>query len=440
MQTLTQLLAGELSGAKSIKIAAGLTHIPPEIIALADTLELLDLSGNKLSSLPEDFGLLKNLKILFLSDNEFTQYPEVLKQCPNLEMIGFKANKIQNIPAAALTENIRWLILTNNNIAELPASIGKCKRLQKCMLAGNKLQNLPPALANCHNLELLRISANQFTELPDWLFAMPRLSWLAYGGNPFSKNIPLTNTLPVISWEQLALKEQLGQGASGIITKAAWQTENKTKPVAVKVFKGEVTSDGLPADEMNACVAAGRHPNIVAVLGKIQAYPAQKQGLVLELIPPDYHNLGNPPSYATCTRDTYPANTAFTLPEILTIATGIASAAAHLHARGIMHGDLYAHNILINAEAHPLFGDFGAATLYDRTDAEKATYLERLEVRAFGCLIEDLTNLLAPSEVNAAGITQLLSLKTACMYEIPAKRPGFPEIGKQLMEIALQLK
>jgi len=42
--TLAQLNAGKLVGAKHIKISAGLTHFPAALYTLADTLEILDLT------------------------------------------------------------------------------------------------------------------------------------------------------------------------------------------------------------------------------------------------------------------------------------------------------------------------------------------------------------------------------------------------------------
>ncbi|UOQ69990.1 hypothetical protein [Hymenobacter cellulosilyticus] len=41
----------------------------------------------------------------------------------------------------------------------------------------------------------------------------------------------------------------------------------------MKVFKGAVTSDGLPHSEMVACISAGAHPNLTTVEGKISAHP-----------------------------------------------------------------------------------------------------------------------------------------------------------------------
>ena len=65
MQSLEQLQSGKLIGTKNLKLSCGLKKFPSEIFTLADTLEQLDLSGNQLSELPDNFDLLKNLKILF---------------------------------------------------------------------------------------------------------------------------------------------------------------------------------------------------------------------------------------------------------------------------------------------------------------------------------------------------------------------------------------
>ncbi|MFT2007973.1 leucine-rich repeat-containing protein kinase family protein [Pontibacter sp. 13R65] len=440
MQTLEQLKSGQLKGITSLRLlSCGLTEFPEEIIDLADTLEMLDLSNNPLSQLPDNFKLLKNLKIAFFYNNKFEHFPPVLAECPKLEMIGFKENQISSIAEDAIPVDIRWLILTNNNIEQLPASIGKCHRLQKFMLAGNKLKALPEEMAQCRSIELLRIAANQIEVLPNWLFELPRLSWLAYSGNPCCQSELPANDLTQINWTDLALDEQLGQGASGYIYKAHWH-QNKPSAiedhVAVKVFKGEITSDGSPADELNACIAAGNHPNFVQVLGKLSGHPEQKQGLVLSLIPPTYKNLGLPPSLDSCTRDVYLEGTSFSLQAALSIATGIASATAHLHAQHLMHGDLYAHNILVNEAAFPLLGDFGAATSYAGANQAYAPALERMEVRAFGCLLDDLLTHLAVTERAHAAVRLLSELRAQCLQENIAKRPDFRQVEQLLQEAA----
>jgi hypothetical protein len=424
MHTLEELKLGQLKGAKHIKIACGLTEFPSEILDLADTLEILDLSQNKLKNLPPNFDKLGKLKIAFFSDNLFNELPEVLGKCRNLEMIGFKSNQIKIVSENSLPPITRWLILTNNQIELIPKSIGNCYRLQKLALAGNKIKELPKEMVNCKNLELIRISANLLTEFPNWLLQLPKLSWVAYAGNPYSETAQIPNNLNQIDWAKLNLNEQLGQGASGVIYKSV--LIGFDQEVAVKIYKGELTSDGLPLNEMNACMAAGNHPNLVNVLGKITNHPEQKEGLVMSLISSQFKNLGNPPSFESCSRDEFNSETNFTINQMFNLASGIASVCKQLHSLGINHGDLYAHNIMFDKDGNNLLGDFGAATFYD-VNSDVAEALQKIEVRAFGCLLDDM--LMNTNEDKLLPNIKLLEqLRDNCMQYDILKRPSFEEI------------
>jgi len=118
--TYSQLKAGRLQGSTQLKLSCGLTTFPEEIYALADTLEILDLTDNALSSLPNDLDRFKKLRILFCSSNQFTEMPAVLGECHSLSMINFKANQILHIPENAIpTQNLCWFIVTDNALTQL---------------------------------------------------------------------------------------------------------------------------------------------------------------------------------------------------------------------------------------------------------------------------------------------------------------------------------
>jgi len=125
--TLDALRSGALKGITRLDLSCGLEEFPREIFELADTLEVLNLSGNLLSELPDDLPRLGKLRVIFCSENRFTQLPEVLASCAQLEMVGFKANAIQEVAPAALSPGWRWLILTDNQISELPDAIGSMR-------------------------------------------------------------------------------------------------------------------------------------------------------------------------------------------------------------------------------------------------------------------------------------------------------------------------
>lgn len=193
----------------------------------------------------------------------------------------------------------------------------------------------------------------------------------------------------------------LGQGAGGVTRKVLW----KGQPVAVKTFSGDLTSDGLPQDERAISVAVssldhGRGPTssscLISMVGQTPG-----GALIMEFLQ-GYTALAGPPSFETCSRDVYPRQQFLSWDNVWTIATGLLQVLVQLHALGVCHGDFYGHNILITSEDvsstssndttttfRVKLSDFGAAFFYDPT-SDSAEDIERVEVRAFGVLVEEL--------------------------------------------------
>jgi len=100
-----------------------------------------------------------------------------------------------------------------------------------------------------------------------------------------------------------------------------------------------------------------------------------------------------------------------------------------------MHGDLYAHNILIDQQANALLSDFGAAFSYDTMNKQYALALERIEVRGFGCLLEDLINHVDHNEKRSPFMEFLVTLKNDCVQDAVAHRPDFITIYNQIKKM-----
>ena len=436
MHTIADIKDGLLKNATRLQISENLTEFPQEIFELADTLEVLELSDNQLSELPDDFARLSKLKILFLTNNQFTQLPVVLADCPKLEMISFKNNQLVEVPEQSLPLTTRWLILTGNALTHLPDSIGELKSLQKLALAGNQITSLPETMQHCRALQLIRLSANQLTTLPDFLFQLPKLAWLGFAGNPCCEGFTADDSdLPGVSISDIELHETLGQGASGVISRATLRKlpegmESIEQSVAVKIYKGKLTSDGYSKDELDACIAAGNHPSLPHVLGKVT--DIDESGLIMHLIPEDYTNLGEPPTLQSCTRDHFDDDFMLTVAAAHKIAKSVVATMLHLLERGISHGDLYAHNILANEEADVLLSDFGAASNYASLSAENAAAMQGVEVRAFGCLLEDMLGSSCDSDECEDLFEPLVLLKNRCMHPKVAARPTFADIKSEL--------
>ncbi|MDP4024552.1 leucine-rich repeat-containing protein kinase family protein [Methylobacterium sp. NEAU 140] len=429
-ETLRALRRGDLAGAREIRLPAGLTAFPDEVFGLADTLEVLDLGVGRFA-LPDDLGRLKRLRVLFCSGNPFERLPPALGGCPALSQIGFRGCGIREVPAESLPPLLRWATLTDNRIETLPAALGERPALRKLMLAGNRLAALPDSLAGAENLELIRLACNRLDALPPWLTRLPRLAWVAYAGNPAEPKSqtksqpeaePATEAAaPRVPRSAVEIGPLLGEGASGRVHRALWRGPEGDRDVALKLFKGAMTSDGLPEREMEACLAAGTHPGLTGALGRLDGGPDGAPGLLLRLMPPDWPVLAGPPSLASCSRDVYAADLALEPAVALRLARGIAAAVTHLHGRRLLHGDVYAHNILWDAAAGAaVLGDFGAASALPAGAAGEA--LARVETRAFGILLGELLDRCAD------GLDGLRALERACTGPDPAARPPMAEV------------
>ncbi len=351
--------------------------------SLSPTIGWLILTDNKITQLPPTIGKLLKLRKCMLAGNRLTSLPEEMAHCTDLELLRIAANnlRIRSLPGWLWRlPKLSWLALAGNDETGVR---GCASSVDTCSSSGGGGGNVSGSGSGSgsgsDDNKLLRDSGGSGS------------------GSGSGAGIP------VVQWSDLVVHEKLGEGASGVIYKASWRrteagasnedavtgtvtgttvtatdasadavtvihaeayAEAHTETVAVKLFKGGKTSDGLPEDEMKAAQAAGGHPCSFQVLGRVHGAPDAQQGLVFPLIPPHYTILGLPPSFDTVTRDTYPLGTVFSVPFVLRVLAGVSSVCGHLHSRGISHGDLYAHNILVDGEGGSLLSDYGAASFY----------------------------------------------------------------------------
>ena len=249
--------------------------------------------------------------------------------------------------------------------------------------------------------------------------------------------------LPTVDEKRLVLLEKLGEGASGIVWSADWDADSigKTRKVALKVFKGSVTSDGLPTDEIKIFSklsgatfdteegmdrSKGIKP-LPCVLG--QTTVDNKLAVILNLIPKEFQTLGNPPNFRTCTRDTFPKGFVLNISALLSIVRDIICAMCIMHDLHVAHGDLYAHNIMFggsNSEAvAATLCDFGASTYYHGIDKSIADKFERIEVLAFGNLLEDLSSIVQiKDQAEESVLQELQKVQRQCQDHSISSRPS----------------
>ena len=109
----------------------------PSAIGQCVGLKKLDLGGNPLADLPDALANCAELEILFLLGSKaLTSVPRVLGRLPKLTRLGLKSNAIRQIAADALPPSVEHLILTDNELVELPPPGGGAAAATLILLHG----------------------------------------------------------------------------------------------------------------------------------------------------------------------------------------------------------------------------------------------------------------------------------------------------------------
>ncbi|MCF6239933.1 MAG: leucine-rich repeat domain-containing protein [Bacteroidales bacterium] len=96
----------------------GLGSVPAGIFNLTN-LKILDIGGNDLLDLPNDFLKLKKLETLYLNDNFQGEIPTVIFSLNKLKYLDLSLNKLNSLPEEMFNlKNLEILVLYGNNFSE----------------------------------------------------------------------------------------------------------------------------------------------------------------------------------------------------------------------------------------------------------------------------------------------------------------------------------
>jgi len=294
-------------------------------------------------------------------------------------------------------------------------------------------------------LELLRISCNPIESLPEelWGECCPKLAWFGCAGSPYHQR-HAEAALKLVSAEegvqQLAdgseveVGAELGRGSGAVVREGAW----RGKPVAVKVWHDACSSDGLARDEWQMGQLTGGCPDLVRALA---AWEQPSLGMAVELLR-GASAAGGPPNFDTCTRDTFTEgmHARRSAAGALHVVLAVCRACAWMHARGLCHGDVYLHNTLLVPPEDSGDGgdvrlsDLGATCAYDRAGGNQ---LEKVEVRSFARLVQDLLTWVTPpsSPQEQALAEHMRTLAEECDAPHLAQVPTFASIAERLASL-----
>lgn len=136
----------------------------------------------------------------------------------------------------------------------------------------------------------------------------------------------------------------------------------------------------------------------------------------MNLIPEHFKNLGLPPCFKSCTRDTFPQGFSLPIKTISHIVNQMTDVFNHLHKNKVCHGDLYAHNTLFDCQGNIIFGDFGAATSYQMLTSTQQEKIQKIEQRALMHFIDDLLSVCHKEDRHSKDFKKLMSKVTSLSH------------------------
>lgn len=138
--------------------------LPSELSQLKK-LEVLILNKNSLKVLPTGlFTSLSHLKTLSLASNHLTAFPEGLGTSRHLDVVDLSDNKIRTLPESVSELQVVELNMNKNQVASIPVSLSRCSRLKVLRLEENclALAAITPQLLKESQISLLAVEGNLF--------------------------------------------------------------------------------------------------------------------------------------------------------------------------------------------------------------------------------------------------------------------------------------
>lgn len=156
----------------------GLTEFPEQLLKLTKCLRTLELSENKLPSIPREIGSFTLLKSLNISHNRLTSIPAEVGNLKKLEAFSMSNNRITTLPASlSKLQAVRDVNLSHNKLSVFPTQLAGLKNLDSLSLSHNNLVEIPEGVRHIQCIEL-NANQNQISRVSDAIAGCPRLKVL----------------------------------------------------------------------------------------------------------------------------------------------------------------------------------------------------------------------------------------------------------------------
>ncbi len=127
------------------------------------------------------------VKKALLQGLHLSAWPTYLKPPPSLEWIDLSHNRLTTVPAVLFEQKrLRYLSLAHNEITLFPGTCAVWTELEVLDLSHNRLKALPLGIGELRSLRILDLSYNELGTLPPEIMALSTLTELRLRGNPLS--------------------------------------------------------------------------------------------------------------------------------------------------------------------------------------------------------------------------------------------------------------
>ncbi len=164
---------------KHLNLGSNLVRVIPDLSELK--LDTLKIHKNPITDLPNVPSKIKNLNAFFTY--KLKKIPKEIFKLEFLESLSLGFSDARYPIDFSNLKNLKWLIMSSNNLNEFPESILDCRNIEGILMPKNKINMLPKEIGVLKNLKTISMYKNNISQIPDSFYDI-KLKRISFKNNP----------------------------------------------------------------------------------------------------------------------------------------------------------------------------------------------------------------------------------------------------------------